>query len=140
MNKKTSLLKLYIQHLVNYYLQFKFDKLNNNSLKSLGWKFGGFKDLETARGYCNQENKSIDMGKSILFDISIDKEQLKTIILHEISHAVEIEIFGSTKDHNERYKRVCYYVGKQTNVSGYMIYTETASATDLFNKNKEIFY
>lgn len=135
-----ALKKIFIKNLVNKYLNFNFIELNEKTLASLGWKFGGFYDLNTARGYCNQKEKTIEIGYATLTDQSIDSKQFTTIVLHEISHAIEIAKYGNTKDHNNRYKKVCYSIGKQTGVSGYMIYTETASATDYFNKNRGIFY
>lgn len=137
---KYALKKVFIKNLVNTYLNYQFIELEGKTLSQLGWKFGGFQNLETARGYCNKEEKLIEIGITTLLDQSIDSKQFVTIVLHEIAHAVEIEMFGSSEDHNERYKKVCYSVGDQTNVSGYMIYSETASATDFFNKNEERFY
>ena len=137
---KYALKKVFIKNLVNKYLNHHFIELRGETLSQLGWEFAGFQNLKTARGYCNKEEKLIEIGITTLLDQSIDSKQFVTIVLHEIAHAVEIEIFGSTKDHNERYKKVCYSIGDQTNVSGYMIYTETASATDLFNNNRGRFY
>lgn len=135
-----ALKKTFITNLVNMYLNYQFIELKGKTLSQLGWKFGGFQNLETARGYCSKEKKLIEIGITTLLDRSIDSKQFVTIVLHEIAHAVEIEQFGSTKNHNKRYKMVCYSVGNQTNVSGYMIYTEIASATDLFNNNRGRFY
>ena len=135
-----ALKKTFITKLVNTYLNYQFIELKGKTLSQLGWKFGGFQNLETARGYCNKEEYTIEIGFPTLTDQSIDSKQFVTIVLHEIAHAVEIEMFGSSEDHNERYKKVCYSIGNQTNVSGYMIYTETASATDLFNNNRGRFY
>ena len=137
---KYALKKVFIKNLVNTYLNYQFIELEGKTLSQLGWKFGGFYNLGTTRGNCNKEEKLIEIGITTLLDQSIDSEQFVTIVLHEIAHAVEIEQFGSTKNHNKRYKMVCYSVGDQTNVSGYMIYTEIASATDLFNNNRGRFY
>lgn len=134
-----ALKKTFITNLVNTYLNYQFIELKGKTLSQLGWKFGGFQNLETARGYCNKEDYTIEIGFPTLTDQSIDSKQFVTIVLHEICHAIEIELYGES-NHEERYEKICYSVGKQTNVSGYMIYSETASATDFFNKNEERFY
>ena len=134
-----ALKKVFITNLVNKYLNYQFIELKGKTLSQLGWRFGGFNDLGTARGYCNKERYTIEIGFSTLTDQSIDSKQFVTIILHEICHAIEIELYGES-NHEERYEKICYSIGKQTNTSGYMIYSETASATDFFNKNEERFY
>lgn len=129
-------LKNRLTYVVVCYLMVPFKILKDQKLYQLGWKFGGFKDLGTARGYCDVDNKLIILGYNLLNDKSIDNQQFKEIILHEIAHAVDTELRGTSK-HDNVYKTVCKSIGKQLNVSGYMIYSDNQSLGNILNLSKE---
>lgn len=113
-----------IKQAAQKYLNFKFKELKGKTLSQLGWKFKFNPQLDdSTRGWCDENSNIIYINSSIVFETAFDNTQLVEILLHEMCHAIDVAKRG-TSDHDYKYRKTCYSVGKQTGYSGYMIFTD----------------
>lgn len=113
-----------IKQAAQKYLNFKFKELKGKTLSQLSWKFKFNSQLDdSTRGWCDEDSYMIYINNDIVFETAFDNTQLVEILLHEISHAIDVVKRGIS-DHDYKYRKICYSVGKQTGYSGYMIFTD----------------
>lgn len=113
-----------IKQAAQTYLNFKFKELESETLSQLGWKFKFNPQLDdSTRGWCDEYSYMVYVNSDIVFETAFDNTQLVEILLHEICHAIDVVKRG-TSDHDYKYRKICYSVGKQTGHSGYMIFTD----------------
>lgn len=95
----------YFEKMIN--TEIYIDRFTIN-LKDIGWTLGPFKKSVNTLGVCNNGNKTISLSKP--FTLAFGLEIMKDVILHELAHAIEFIIFG-TSSHGKIWKSIALQLG-----------------------------
>lgn len=77
------------------------------NLIELGWSMG-WNNRKTALGVCKLRSKKIEISRYLL-ELNLDNpSEFEDTIRHEIAHAIEVEMRG-TSSHGRIWKRICGY-------------------------------
>ena len=85
--------------------------INNKeyNLNKLGWSFS-FSQRKRALGTCRKSNKTIYLSKWIILNSNNNLEAWRNTMLHEIAHAIDIEIRGIS-NHDSHWQSIAIAVG-----------------------------
>ena len=79
-------------------------------LSKLGWSFKGFDRSVRRLGVCTWGTSKKSIGLSKIMTENRSKEEVEQTIRHEIGHAIDVEIRG-TSSHDWRWKSIASQVG-----------------------------
>lgn len=113
-NKTRKENKVLFEKLINQYLNINLSKIfpkafkKTQTLASKGWSFSSWITTDNELGWCyfNTGIKRIAFNRAFLNEVG-EENTFKNVLRHEISHAVEFEVYGDSVDTNEGSNRLC---------------------------------